>query len=234
MAQRFGPYSFVVNTDKVSRATAEDQGWDLWNDRRQRRQVRRPGIRRLERLQPLLHRRLRSVQGAHATRRWRNTPKPRKRVFKGAKLVGDIATMNQSLVSGEIDFHLTGGTYSRLAGARRRQPEHPRHHAEEGPDGGRQGRHLVDRDHLGGQQSRTSRRWPPSSWNMSRIRDGRTRGRLRRRHLQSGRPDGQSRIASSSSPRKSSTRSSGTAWKRRWRARSNTTSCPTMTSCSTS
>ena len=32
MAQRFGPYSFVVNTDKVSRATAEDQGWNLWND----------------------------------------------------------------------------------------------------------------------------------------------------------------------------------------------------------
>ena len=35
-----------------------------------------------------------------------------KRVFKGAKLIGDIATMNQALVSGEIDFHLTGGTYS--------------------------------------------------------------------------------------------------------------------------
>ncbi|HRX36535.1 MAG TPA: spermidine/putrescine ABC transporter substrate-binding protein, partial [Aestuariivirga sp.] len=34
------------------------------------------------------------------------------RVFKGAKLVGDIATMNQALVSGEIDFHMTGGTYS--------------------------------------------------------------------------------------------------------------------------
>ena len=32
MVQRFGPYSFVVNTDKVSRATAEDQGWNLWND----------------------------------------------------------------------------------------------------------------------------------------------------------------------------------------------------------
>ncbi|MCB1486040.1 MAG: extracellular solute-binding protein, partial [Bauldia sp.] len=32
MTQRFGPYSFVVNTDKVSRATAEDVGWDLWND----------------------------------------------------------------------------------------------------------------------------------------------------------------------------------------------------------
>src|SRR5688572_2452842 len=35
-----------------------------------------------------------------------------KRVFQGAKLIGDIATMNQALVSGEIDFHLTGGTYS--------------------------------------------------------------------------------------------------------------------------
>ena len=32
LAQRFGPYSFVVNTDKISREAAEDQGWDLWND----------------------------------------------------------------------------------------------------------------------------------------------------------------------------------------------------------
>ena len=32
MAQRFGPYSFVVNTDKISRKTAEEQGWDLFND----------------------------------------------------------------------------------------------------------------------------------------------------------------------------------------------------------
>ena len=35
-----------------------------------------------------------------------------KRVFKGARMVGDLATMNQALVSGEIDFYLTGGTYS--------------------------------------------------------------------------------------------------------------------------
>ncbi len=32
MCQRFGPYSFVVNTDKVSRKTAEDEGWDVFND----------------------------------------------------------------------------------------------------------------------------------------------------------------------------------------------------------
>ena len=33
-------------------------------------------------------------------------------MFGNAKLVGDIATMNQALVAGEIDFHMTGGTYS--------------------------------------------------------------------------------------------------------------------------
>ena len=44
MAQRFGPYSFVVNTDKISRATAEDQGWDLWNDAGQRQEIRHPRI----------------------------------------------------------------------------------------------------------------------------------------------------------------------------------------------
>jgi spermidine/putrescine transport system substrate-binding protein len=32
MAQRFGPYSYVVNTDKISRAAAEDQGWSLFAD----------------------------------------------------------------------------------------------------------------------------------------------------------------------------------------------------------
>jgi len=32
MPQRFGPFSFVVNTDKISRATAEDEGWNLFLD----------------------------------------------------------------------------------------------------------------------------------------------------------------------------------------------------------
>ena len=33
-------------------------------------------------------------------------------MFKGAKLVGDIAALNQAFISGEIDFHMTGGVYS--------------------------------------------------------------------------------------------------------------------------
>ncbi|MCH2864453.1 hypothetical protein K3V90_14860, partial [Listeria monocytogenes] len=33
MAQRFGPFNYVVNTDRISRATAADTGWDLFNDK---------------------------------------------------------------------------------------------------------------------------------------------------------------------------------------------------------
>ena len=32
MPQRYGPFSFVVNTDKISREMAEDQGWKLFLD----------------------------------------------------------------------------------------------------------------------------------------------------------------------------------------------------------
>jgi spermidine/putrescine transport system substrate-binding protein len=34
------------------------------------------------------------------------------KIFKGAKLVGDMASLNRSLISGEIDLYLPGGTYS--------------------------------------------------------------------------------------------------------------------------
>jgi spermidine/putrescine transport system substrate-binding protein len=111
MCQRFGPYSFVVNTDKVSRATAEDQGWDLWNDPANAGKYgilesddwNVFGISCIAGFDPFkVHTDDETAKFAEAA----------KRVFKGAKLVGDIATMNQSLVSGEIDFHLTGGTYS--------------------------------------------------------------------------------------------------------------------------
>ena len=64
MAQRFGPYSFVVNTDKIDRKTAEEQGWDLFNDPQTRGPLRHPGIRRLERVRHLPHRGHQSVQGA--------------------------------------------------------------------------------------------------------------------------------------------------------------------------
>lgn len=111
IAQRFGPYSFVVNTDKISRATAEDQGWDLWNDPSL---AGRYGILEsddwnvfdlclIAGFDPFV------MHTDEQVAKFRETAQ---RVFKGAKLVGDIATLNQALISGEIDFHLTGGTYS--------------------------------------------------------------------------------------------------------------------------
>ena len=111
MCQRFGPYSFVVNTDKVSRATAEDQGWNLWNDPANDKKY---GILESDDWNVFC---ICCIAGfdpfkVHSDDEVAKFTEAAKRVFKGAKLVGDIATMNQSLVAGEIDFHLTGGTYS--------------------------------------------------------------------------------------------------------------------------
>lgn len=111
MAQRFGPYSFVVNTDKISRKTAEDVGWDLWNDKAL---AGKYGIQESDDWNVFD---LFMVAGinpfkVHTAAELAKFEETARRVFKGAKLVGDMATMNQALVSGEIDFYLTGGTYS--------------------------------------------------------------------------------------------------------------------------
>ncbi len=111
MAQRFGPFSYVVNTDKISRKTAEDQGWDLWNDDAN---AGKYGIQAsddwnvfdiccIAGFDPFREHTDEEVAKYTATA---------KRVFKNAKMVTDLATLNQALVSGEIDFYLTGGTYT--------------------------------------------------------------------------------------------------------------------------
>ena len=111
MCQRFGPYSFVVNTDKVSRETAEDQGWNLWNDAAN---AGKYGVLESDDWNVFC---ICLIAGfnpfvEHTADQVALFTETANRVFKGAKLVGDVATMNQALVSGEIDFHLTGGTYS--------------------------------------------------------------------------------------------------------------------------
>jgi spermidine/putrescine transport system substrate-binding protein len=111
MCQRYGPYSFVVNTDKVSRATAEDQGWDLWNDNAN---AGKYGIQESDDWNVFD---LCCIAGfdpfkEHTEAEVTKYTETAKRVFKNAKAVSDLATMNQLLVSGDIDFYLTGGTYS--------------------------------------------------------------------------------------------------------------------------
>ncbi len=111
MSQRFGPYSFVVNTDKISRGMAEEQGWNLFNDPAL---AGRYGILESDDWNVF---NLFCVAGidpfvVHDAAQMEVFADTAKRIFGGAKLVGDIATMNQALISGEIDLHLTGGTYS--------------------------------------------------------------------------------------------------------------------------
>ena len=192
MAQRFGPYSFVVNTDKISRATAEDQGWDLWNDAANDKKY---GVQASDDWNVFD---LCCIAGfdpfrEHTDEEVTKYTETAKRVFKGARMVGDLATMNQALVSGEIDFYLTGGTYScspaRADGNLNIRAITPLTRS----DGRRQGRHLVDRDHLGGQQSgpfdarRGLPRIRPVPGNVAH------RG-LRRGHVQPGHADGQLRV----------------------------------------
>jgi spermidine/putrescine transport system substrate-binding protein len=111
MAQRFGPYSYVVNTDKISRATAEDQGWDLWNDDAN---AKKYGVQESDDWNVFD---LCCIAGfdpfkEHTDEEVARYTETARKVFKNAKVVGDLATMNQLLVSGDIDFYLTGGTYS--------------------------------------------------------------------------------------------------------------------------
>jgi spermidine/putrescine transport system substrate-binding protein len=111
MCQRFGPYSFVVNTDKISRKTAEDQGWNLWNDPAL---AGKYGILESDDWNVF---NICCITGfdpfkVHTDEEIAKFTETAKRVFAGKKLVGDIATNNQALVSGETDFYLTGGTYS--------------------------------------------------------------------------------------------------------------------------
>ena len=231
MAQRFGPYSFVVNTDKVSRATAEDQGWNLWNDAAN---AGKYGILESDDWNVF---NICCIAGfdpfkAHTDEEVAKFTETAKRVFKGAKLVGDIATMNQALVSGEIDFHLTGGTYSASPARADGHPNIRGITPKTGPMAGGKGgiswieiTSTVNNPELSPlaaefleyvQEPEVAHTVPSPKAPSIRWRRWATRN------------------ASSSSPRRSSTRSSGTASRRRWRARSSTTSCPTTTSCSTS
>ena len=121
IVQRFGPFNFVVNTDKVSRATAEDEGFDLFSEASN---AKKYGILTYDNwniyhmcvgagVDPFKKHDQAEIDAFEKTARaW----------FKGAKLLtDDLVAMNLALINGEIDFYLTGGTYTaspaRLDGA---------------------------------------------------------------------------------------------------------------------
>lgn len=112
MVQRFGPFSFVVNTDKVSRAMAEDQGWNLFLDSSMKgrygiltydnwnimHMCLTAGLNPFEELDEAGFTAFEGVA---------------KQIFGGAKLLtDDLVAMNTALINGEIDAYFTGGTYT--------------------------------------------------------------------------------------------------------------------------
>lgn len=112
MPQRYGPFSFVVNTDKISRETAEDQGWNLFLDPEMKD---RYGILTYDNWN-VMHMCLTAglnpfepIEGDDVEK-FRETAKT---IFGGAKLLtDDLVAMNTALINGEIDAYFTGGTYT--------------------------------------------------------------------------------------------------------------------------
>jgi len=112
IVQRFGPFCFVVNTDKISQAMAEDQGYKLFLDPAMKD---RYGVLTYDNWN-IIHLCLaadlnpfRPVTGGDADK-FRGVAE---QVFSGAKLLtDDLVAMNTALINGEIDAYFTGGTYT--------------------------------------------------------------------------------------------------------------------------
>ncbi len=112
MPQRYGPFSFVVNTDKISREMAEDQGWNLFLDSAMQG---RYGILTYDNWN-VMHMCLTAGLNPFAPVEGDDVEKFRataKAIFGGAKLLtDDLVAMNTALINGEIDAYFTGGTYT--------------------------------------------------------------------------------------------------------------------------
>ncbi len=120
ICQRFGPFNLVVNTDRLARSTAEDEGFDLANDPANAGRyaiLTYPDFNVFHvcigaGLNPFKPQDEAGLAAFEATaRRW----------FSGARLVTeDHLTLNRALIEREIDFYISGGVYTaspaRLAG----------------------------------------------------------------------------------------------------------------------
>lgn len=112
MPQRYGPFCFVVNTDKISRGMAEDEGWNLFLDSGMKD---RYGVLTYDNWN-IMHMALTAGLNPFAPIEGEDAEKFRKvaeQIFAGAKLLtDDLVAMNTALINGEIDAYFTGGTYT--------------------------------------------------------------------------------------------------------------------------
>ncbi|MCQ0989777.1 ABC transporter substrate-binding protein [Jiella marina] len=112
MPQRYGPFSFVVNTDKISRETAENEGWNIFLDPAMQG---RYGVLTYDNWN-LIH--LSITAGINPFQPMDDAAKEKFRevatqIMGGATLKSaDLVAMNTALINGEIDAYFTGGTYT--------------------------------------------------------------------------------------------------------------------------
>jgi spermidine/putrescine transport system substrate-binding protein len=112
MCQRFGPFNFVVNTDKISRDMAEDQGFKLFLDPKMKG---RYGMLTYDNWN-IYHMCVTADINPfreHTKEEIALFDDMAKQIFNGAKnLTDDLVQMNLALINGEIDAYFTGGTYT--------------------------------------------------------------------------------------------------------------------------
>lgn len=112
MPQRYGPFSFVVNTDKISREMAEDQGWKLFLDPAMKDRF---GILTYDNWN-IMHMCLTGDMNPFEPLDEAGQAKFKEvaeTIFGGARLRSDdLVAMNTALINGEIDAYFTGGTYT--------------------------------------------------------------------------------------------------------------------------
>ncbi len=112
MTQRFGPFSFVVNTDKISQKMAEDQGFKLFLDPKMKG---RYGILTYDNWN-IYHMCIAAdihPFKKHTKEEIAKFGEVAKQIFNGAKLLtDDLVQQNLALINGEIDAYFTGGTYT--------------------------------------------------------------------------------------------------------------------------
>ncbi len=112
MMQRFGPFSFVVNTKKISKALAEDEGFPMFLDPKMKGKY---GLLAYDNWN-VMH--LCMTAGLNPFKKLTKEQiasykKVCETIFAGAKMItADMIQMNQALVNGEIDCYFTGGTYT--------------------------------------------------------------------------------------------------------------------------
>ncbi|QPC42495.1 extracellular solute-binding protein [Kaustia mangrovi] len=112
MVQRFGPFSFVVNTDKISRETAEDQGYKLFLDPAMKGRYAVLTYDNWNIMHMCMTADMNPFEPVDEAGRTK-FEETAKAIFGGAKLLSDdLVALNTALINGEIDAYFTGGTYT--------------------------------------------------------------------------------------------------------------------------